>query len=216
MIILATLLNYKSIANTELNHEPYEWGLTAKTFSDEIVAKELAEAFPEDRYSHFTRHSTAKNYNTYGRFLIKMGHQEIFEPKLQPLIWKELAEELLGEKYLDAVETATGLRNLADYNLEAVYWRLPPGCVLDPHLDSPLKLLSHIYYFNESWDPLNGGNLRILNSHRIEDCVYEIPPKLNTSVLLVRSRKSWHGYKKITGNIVRKALQISICKCAAV
>jgi SM-20-related protein len=209
------LLNLSAIENLRMNSEPFNWGFIPEVFQTPEIARELAASFPDDGYNHYTRHSTAKQYDTYGRFLIKMGHGVVHEPDDQPPLWRAFGEELLSPAYVGAVERATGVP-LVGTHLEAVYWRLTEGCVIDPHLDSPLKLVSHLFYFSESWDDTYGGCFRILHSHRIDDYVHEFPPLVNTSVLFVRSGRSWHGYKPIRGPHVRKAVQISLCQCAAV
>lgn len=209
------LLNLNAISNIKMESEPYKWGFIPEVFNSPDIASKLANTFPNDGYSHYTRHSTAKNYNTHGRFLIKMGHNTIHKPDSQPSLWKQLAHEFLSTEYTQAVEEATGV-NLNGTHLEAVFWRLPQGSVIDPHLDNPLKRISHLFYFNESWNVNDGGCLRILKSWNIEDCADEFPPLKNTSVLLVRSNKSWHGYKPICGSRIRKAVQISYCDCAAI
>lgn len=212
---MSNLLNLDAIRFSESHQTPFSWYFIPQVFQSSTIAKELAKSFPAEGYNHYTRHSTAKNYDTYGRFLIKMGHGRIHEPEQQPPIWRQLAEELLSKEYVEAVEDATGL-SLLGTHLEAVYWRLTEGCTIDPHTDTALKKVSHLFYFNEDWDPADGGCLRILRSWRMDDFAFELPPKINTSLLLVRSRNSWHGYEPIKGKRVRKAVQISFCTCAAV
>jgi SM-20-related protein len=209
------LLDLDAIANTKMKSDPFEWGFIPTVFRTFTIASDLSNTFPDDGFERYTRHSTAKQYNTYVRSLIKMGHGLIHEPDSQPPLWKQLAEELLSTEYAQSVEKATGV-NLEGTHMEAVYWRLPEGSVIDPHLDNPLKRISHLFYFNEFWNPDDGGCLRLLNSWKIEDYAYEFPPILNTSLLIVRSGKSWHGYKPVKGSQVRKAVQISFCECAAV
>lgn len=209
------LLDLDAISNLKMESSPFDWGFIPSVFINSAIASELSKTFPDDGFDHYTRHSTAKQYSTYGRSLIKMGHGVIHEPDSHAPSWKQLGEDLLSREYSQSVEKATGV-SLEGTHLEAVYWRLPAGSVIDPHLDNPLKLISHLFYFNESWNSEDGGCLRLLNSWKIEDYAYEFPPILNTSLLLVRSGKSWHGYKPVKGSQVRKAVQISFCKCAAV
>lgn len=208
------LLDLEAVRSTLMHSEPFEWGIQRRTFSSPEAAHALAETFPKTGYTHYTRHSQAKAYDTYGRFLIKMGYGEIHEPSSQPPIWRQLAEEFLSAEYVSAVEQASGVK-LADTHLEAVFWRLTDGCTIDPHTDNPLKKISHLFYFNDRWSSEQGGCLRILRSWRMDDYVEEIPPLLDTSLLIVRGRRSWHGYPPIRGGVVRKAVQISFCQCAA-
>ena len=49
-----------------------------------------------------------------------------------------------------------------------------------------------MFYFNQEWDSNWGGCLRILKDDNADSVFQEIPPLLNTSVILVRSDNSWH------------------------
>jgi SM-20-related protein len=209
------IINLAAIRNAEVHAEPFAWAFIGAVFESRGVARALADEFPAEGYERYTRHSTAKRYDTHGRFLIKMGHKCIDNPDGQPEIWRQFAQELLSDEYVSAVEEVTG-EELRSTHLEAVFWRLPEGSVIDPHTDSPLKKVSHLFYFNDEWSPDDGGCLRLLRSWRMNDVAYEIPPLLNTSVLLRRSGNSWHGYEPVRGPQVRKAVQISFCLCAAV
>lgn len=203
------LIDLDAIANAQRHSEPYDWGFVPRVFRDSTIASKLADSFPENNLNHFTRRgSTFQRYDAYGGYLIEEGHQEIYKPDTQPPLWKQLALELLSPDYTQAVERATGV-SLAGSKQEAVYWRSIEGCVMDSHCDSPDTLVSQLLYFNESWDVNDGGCLRLLRSWRMRDYAYEFPPILNTSLLIERSDRAWHGYKPIRGTKVRKALQIA-------
>lgn len=209
-----TLINFDLLRATCLEQEPFEWARHTAIFREASVAAELAATFPESGYTHYTRHSTAKNYDTHGRFLVKMGHGEVFQKESLPDIWCQFAQELLSEDYLQAVSQATQ-QFLGDTHMEAVFWRLPKGSTIDPHTDSPLKKVTHLFYFNDTWPSGSAGCLRILRSWRLDDVAYEHPPLTNSSILFNRSGRSWHGYLPVEGECVRKAIQVSFCTCAA-
>ena len=75
------VLDLDAIKKVRMHTEPFRWGFLPEAFLHPTIAAELARSFPIDGYNHYTRHSTAKRYDTYGRFLIKMGHGKVHEPE---------------------------------------------------------------------------------------------------------------------------------------
>ncbi|MES2044580.1 MAG: 2OG-Fe(II) oxygenase [Pseudomonadota bacterium] len=207
-------LNLDAIASAKMYDRPYRWGHIPQAFSSDTAARTLADSFPRIGFNHYTRHSTAKEYDTYGRFLVRMGHGAVFDEVAQPEPWRALASELLSNDYVEAVEEASGV-TLKTAHIEVAFWRLTEGCTIGPHTDNPLKRVSHLFYFNSSWSQAQGGYLRILNSWKMDDVAAEIPPLLGTSLIIVRSRDSWHGYAPVRGDTPRLAIQVSFCECAA-
>jgi Rps23 Pro-64 3,4-dihydroxylase Tpa1-like proline 4-hydroxylase len=72
-----------------------------------------------------------------------------------------------------------------------------PGAWLGPHVDLKEKVVTHVLYFNEAWDPQLGGCLNILKSSDPGDVHATIPPVVGNSVLLVRSNHSWHSVSRV-------------------
>lgn len=209
-----TILNLEAIASAKMHCQPYRWGYIPQAFLSENAAQILSDTFPSTGFKHYTRHSTAKEYDTYGRFLVKMGHGSVFDEAQLPEPWRSFASELLRNDYVEAVENASGVA-LKSAHMEVAFWRLTEGCTIGPHTDNPLKRVSHLFYFNPTWSQSQGGFLRILNSWKMDDFAAEIPPLLGTSLIIVRSRDSWHGYAPVKGNTPRLAVQVSFCECAA-
>ncbi|WP_447801677.1 2OG-Fe(II) oxygenase [Pseudomonas kilonensis] len=63
----------------------------------------------------------------------------------------------------------------------------------------PDKLVTHILYFNESWDRNDGGCLNILHRNDPTAVAAEIEPLVGNSAILVRSDNSWHAVTPVVG-----------------
>jgi SM-20-related protein len=72
-----------------------------------------------------------------------------------------------------------------------------PGAWLGPHLDLKEKIVTHVRYCNDAWDPQLGGCLNILRSSNPDDMHATIPPLVGNSALLVRSNRSWRSVSRV-------------------
>jgi hypothetical protein len=63
-----------------------------------------------------------------------------------------------------------------------------------------------------------GGCLQILRSHDPRDVVAELPPKLGTASVLVRSERSWHAVSPVTrgARSPRRSLAVTWFRAGAV
>src|SRR5947207_9282972 len=91
-------------------------------------------------------------------------------------------------------------RALMDAPMEAYVCHYGPGAWLGPHLDLKDKIVTHVFYFNESWDAENGGCLNILRSRDMADTFAEIAPIIGNSSVLVRSENLWHSLTRVTNH----------------
>ena len=67
------------------------------------------------------------------------------------------------------------------------------------HTDSNAKLVTVLFYFNESWEA-GGGRLRLLRSGTdLNDMIAEVPPDGGTMIAFRRSDNSWHGHEPYEG-----------------
>ncbi len=74
------------------------------------------------------------------------------------------------------------------------------------HTDSRTKIITILFYFNETW-PHAGGRLRLLRSGtNLEDFAAEVEPSGGTMLAFQRSDTSWHGHLPFTGP--RRTLQM--------
>ena len=78
------------------------------------------------------------------------------------------------------------------------------------HTDHKSKVITVLFYFNETW-PHDGGRLRLLRSATdMEDFAAESVPEGGAMLAFRRTDHSWHGHKPYVGE--RRILQLSYTK----
>ena len=168
------MIDLAQIRRRRLELEPYRWALIKDLFS-EVDASRLADTYPLDAFKLVSARGGEKDYEYEARSLIGMGVDVIANPGSLSDAWKELATSLLSPAYREAMIELTGCA-LEDSLMEANVFHYAPGGSLGPHRDLPEKLVTHVLYFNRSWDAADGGCLRILRSADPDDVAAEIPP----------------------------------------
>ena len=88
-------------------------------------------------------------------------------------------------------------RDLSGAWMEVNLVHYGPGAWLGPHVDLKEKVVTHVFYFNETWEVEYGGCLGILRSSDPSDVVAQIAPLLGNSAVIVRSDKSWHTVTRV-------------------
>ncbi|MGZ8998624.1 MAG: 2OG-Fe(II) oxygenase, partial [Allosphingosinicella sp.] len=194
-LFVERILNLAPITAEPMNDEPYRWAAIAGLFTAEDAAR-LASAFPRDKFRDVAGHDGEKGFQYAARSLIHMGASEASHARGLDPYWLALARDLLSSDYRDSLSAASGL-DLSAADMEANVVHYGPGAWLGPHLDLKEKILTHIFYFNPSWDPAEGGCLNILASKDPDDRVAEIQPLVGNSSLLVRSERSWHSVSPV-------------------
>jgi Rps23 Pro-64 3,4-dihydroxylase Tpa1-like proline 4-hydroxylase len=84
--------------------------------------------------------------------------------------------------------------------MEVNVFHYGPGGSLGPHRDLPEKLITHVLYFNRSWNNADGGCLCILRSQNPKHLVSEVPPLIGHSAVIVRSEHSWHAVSPVVNH----------------
>lgn len=100
-----------------------------------------------------------------------MGAKIVSYPNELSQAWRALASDLLSREYRAAMSTLTGY-DLTKMPMEANICHYGPGGSLDAHKDLPEKLVTHVLYFNRSWNRTDGGCLTILRSADWTDVVF--------------------------------------------
>jgi hypothetical protein len=179
------------LSAAELRHDPYEWAFIPRAFSLDHAARLLA-TFPREGFWRLTGQDGEKSWTYAARPLVTLhAGGPALAGALHPE-WRHVAAQLQNESYRRALSTAIG-RDLSSALVEASVWRWDAGTNLGPHRDMPSKIVTHVCYFNVGWRPEWGGCLRILRSAEPDDVVEELPPRLGSASLLVRSESSWHS-----------------------
>ncbi|MBI6548490.1 2OG-Fe(II) oxygenase family protein [Xenorhabdus lircayensis] len=175
-----------------LTNIPYHWGM-ASPFIHEDVANSLMETFPNDGFIVAEKMAgEANDKKTYSLETLRIEKETPLSP-----VWKEFSEYLKSDQYRDRMGKLIG-KDLSPTRLSLTLWRYRSAQWLGPHTDKTEKIVTQIFNFNRNWSPDWGGCLRILHSDDSQDVYREIPPELNTSVILQRSDQSWHMVTPIT------------------
>ncbi|MDC9597405.1 2OG-Fe(II) oxygenase family protein [Xenorhabdus anantnagensis] len=171
---------------------PYHWG-SVSPFIRADIAKNLMETFPTDGF--IVAEKTVEETNDKKTYSLETLRIEKDTP-LSP-VWREFVEYLKSDQYRKRMEKLIG-QDLSSTILNLTLWRYRSAQWLGPHTDKTEKIVTQIFNFNHNWSQDWGGCLRILRSDDSQDVYREIPPELNTAVILQRSDQSWHMVTPIT------------------
>lgn len=202
------VMNTALIRNHRLETYPYSWAAVNCLF-DPDDASELAATYPCDHFKLVSSFDGEKEYEYEVRPLIGMGAGSVTYPEELSNVWRKLASDLLSSEYRAAMSALTG-RDLSQAPLEVNVFHYGPGDSLGAHKDLADKIVTHVLYFNESWEGANGGCLRILRSQDVTDVVAEIPPLIGYSSVLVRSDNSWHAVSRVARNSTSSRRSVTV------
>ena len=192
------MIIFENIRKGKLESVPFDWGMLTNLYTPED-ADALASSYPHDDYKTVTGNDGEKQYFYEARSLIPMGANEISAPGKLSNTWKALAQDFLSIEYRQAMSQLTGF-DLSTVPLEVNIFHYGPGASLGPHVDLKTKIVTHVLYFNKTWDMNDGGCLTILNSKDPKDVSHTIPPIVGYSAVIVRSEKSWHAVSKVVND----------------
>jgi SM-20-related protein len=190
------MLNLRRISASTLHTEPYRWASIDQLFSSED-ARALATSFPRDRFKRVAAYDGQKGFDYEVRSLIRMGERSISGPRTLSAAWRTLATHLLSPTYRAAVSSLTGF-DLSVSPLEVNVFSYAPGGSHGPHPDHRDKIVTHVLYFNETWDEADGGCLQILRSSDSRNVAGHVAPVVGNSAFLVRSDDSWHAVSPVS------------------
>jgi len=197
-----------ALSSTQMQRRPFEWGYVPHAFALDHAARLLA-TWPRDGYWNLTGRDAEKSWTYAARPLVTLdAGGPALAPSLHPE-WVQVAQQLGNESYRHALGQAIG-RDLADAGVEASVWRWDPGANLGPHRDLDTKIVTQVFYFNVGWAADWGGCLRILGSQHPDDVSAELPPRLGSSSLLVRSDCSWHSVTPVTATSTGPRLSLIV------
>ena len=203
------MIDLTQFKQQKLSTEPYRWALVDRLFS-RADARALVETFPRDHFKTVKGYDGEKGYEYEARSLVHMGADEPTQAESLSIAWRRLAGELLSPAYRDAMSEFTGV-DLSDLPLEANAFHYGRSAWLGPHVDLEDKIVTHVLYFNESWNEQDGGCLTILGSGDMDHVVKTIPPVIGNSAVLVRSQNSWHAVTRVveTSRVSRRSVAIT-------
>jgi SM-20-related protein len=191
MLRHGTMIDLNRISTQQLETEPYRWAIINGLFSAGD-AEALAATFPHDGFKRHSYYGGDKDSEYDARALVGMGEQSISGLEKLSSTWRALASDFLSTAYRAAISSLTGL-DLSAVSLEVNVFHYPPGGLLGAHVDLCDKIVTHVIYFNHSWNDDEGGCLAILRSPDPRDIVTTVSPVVGNSAVLVRSDNSWHA-----------------------
>src|SRR5678815_4214566 len=154
------MIDLTQFKQQELSSEPYRWALVNQLFSP-ADARALVETFPRDHFKTVKGYDGEKGYQYEARSLVMMGANAASQSEFLSPSWRRLAEDLISKDYREAMSLLTGM-DLRDLPLEINIFHYGRSAWLGPHVDLQDKLVTHVLYFNESWNESDGGCLTIL------------------------------------------------------
>lgn len=202
------IINISKVSNTIFNQQPYAYAKISSVFNEGWY-QQLCNEYPTADFNHCETLGKEKSYSMYMRQLFDTRCDDQPDFSSLSMTWQQMLSELVSPAYIDTMSQHVG-RDLHQCDIEVNCWRYLNGCWLSPHTDKEEKVVSQLFYFNEHWDRAWGGGFRVLNSNNNEDLHDEIFPKVDTSIILIRSDKSWHSVAPLTcpDTVSRKLLQI--------
>jgi SM-20-related protein len=189
------MIDLSRITRRALSAEPYGWAEVGGLFAPEDAAA-LAASFPRDHFKTVVGYDGEKDYVYEARALVAMGARGVSHADELSEEWLALARDLLSPAYREAMSSLTG-RDLSAAPVEANVFHYGPGARLGPHLDLQDKLVTHVLYFNRSWNVQDGGCLTVLRSGDAADVAANVAPVVGNSAVLVRSDRSWHAVSPV-------------------
>lgn len=189
------MLNIDRIKNAELESLPYAWARIDQLFlpQDRIA---LAQTFPRDHFKTVSGYGGEKDYEYEARALKPMSSDEIIFVEHLSDAWRRLAQDLGSPAYRAALSCLTG-KDLSEAPMEVNVFHYGPGASLGAHPDLNDKVVTHILYFNSTWNRADGGCLSILSANDINAVSAVVEPLIGNSAVLVRSDSSWHAVSPV-------------------
>lgn len=206
------LLNENNIEATSFENFPYRWGLI-KNVLHTSQQQLLLDSFPQNDFQLIQKEVEEKSYAMYLRSGVRKGSPTIYNPSSLAEIWISLLNEISTEKYRNLISAITRIP-LDNSALEINFWRYSAGSFLDVHIDKKEKLVTHLIYFNEHWDPNWGGCFRIHINENNRSVYRKLHPTLDNSILLINGEKAWHSVEPVCCNTSasRNGLQVIFWK----
>ena len=202
------MLDIHRIETAELQRTPFAWAQIDRLYGQQDAA-ELAATYPHDHFKVVSGYGGEKDYEYQARALRPLGSEEIaFHDSLSPA-WQRLARALGSAPYRQALSRLTGV-DLSSAPMEVNVFHYGPGANLGAHPDLSDKLVTHILYFNEQWDPRDGGCLSILRSNDASDVSAVVVPQVGNSAVLVRSDDSWHAVSPVVDGCATSRRSVTV------
>ncbi|MFI2207379.1 2OG-Fe(II) oxygenase [Streptomyces sp. NPDC020192] len=201
----ATIIDMARLAASSPATDPYPHVVCAETFTPGSC-EAISAGFPATGFHYDVRMENSegkKQYRAHNMQLVDGGTPVPGNIARLSGVWRRLLDEITGAGYRGVVQQLMGI-DLTQAVLDIRLVRYDQDDWIEPHVDRPDKLVTHLFYLNERWQPEWSGALRLLRGPDIDDCAVEVFPRMGTSVLMARTQDAWHAVPPITGEHSRK------------
>lgn len=202
------MIDFERISLHHLNTDPFEWAAIDGLYQADD-ASALAATYPCDHFKLVSAVGGEKDYAYEARALIGMGESTVTYADELSDAWRALAADLVSPEYRAAIASLTGC-DVTHLPMEVNVFHYGPGCSLGAHRDLPEKLITHVLYFNRSWDNAQGGCLSILRSSDPADLAAQVSPVVGNSAVIVRSDCSWHAVSRVVGDAPQSRRSVTV------
>jgi hypothetical protein len=113
-----------------------------------------------------------------------------------PDLWAQVVSALAAPSYRALISRLIGT-DLQDCHLQATVCRYSARSWLGPHTDRAHRVATQVIYLHSTWCTKWAGCIRILNAPHMDGVVYRLTPTPNSSVIILRSDRSWHAVEPV-------------------
>lgn len=232
---MATVLNLERLRTASFHAVPGRWALIEDSYTTPHAGELLSARYPSSDFEIPLQRRIAEavgrhpgRFRTSSRPLLRSldpamagylaedartpnadaGRSMLMLPVTLDEVWRRLAEDLLSSEYRAVMSELSGL-DLSNAPLQADFEVGEQGSWYHAHRDRGRRKVSHIFYFNDAWQPRWGGCLRMLEARDIERVIDEVVPLTGTSVVMLHDGGLWHGTLPLTEPAVeRRSLHV--------
>ena len=201
---MTSVLNFEALGKATMQTEPYPFAAYEDAFHD---VDRLVASFPTDGFEYHAQRRMLETlgrkgtdewyqHNVRTRALLNLGETSPHEPDGLDEIWLQLATDLSSAEYRDRLTEVTGF-DVRPFPMQAHFWSFEEGASFKPHVDKPHKMVTHLMYLTENWQPEMGGCFLVLGSDDSTDARQELPPRAGDSIVLRRTDNAWHSVTPI-------------------
>jgi len=201
---VSNILDIEAIHAASMRTDPYPHAPYSHTFTD---TSGLIKNFPDNGFEYHAQRKLLETlgrketrewyqHNVRTRALLNLGETAPHEPQGLDDAWIALAEDIVSAEYREALTELTGF-DVRPYPSQTHFWSFEGGAWFTPHVDKAHKLVTHLMYLTENWEPQFGAAFQVLGSNDQADVVAEFPPYANHSLVLRRTDNAWHSVTEI-------------------
>ncbi|GAA1972793.1 2OG-Fe(II) oxygenase [Kitasatospora viridis] len=209
---MSSIIDEHAIRSAPLRRTPYRYAVLADSFTDPALTRRLGAEFPREGFALSDRERAEpgqKRYRTFDHQLVRHDRPHTANLAALSPLWQQLVAELRAPGYRAALASLVP-QAPDDLALEVRLTRYGPGCWIEPHTDRPDKVVTHLFYFNTGWQSAWQGDFRVLNGPDIEDVADRVRPALGTSLIMIRSDRSWHGVPPVSADCPQDRLTLLV------